>query len=158
MPPITSTTMSTSGRVASAYASAVSSDRSIPAARGCPTRRTAIPASSSRAPIRRARSSACSVSSRATWEPTEPQPSRAIFSVGTVGFTGESLIWHPGGAGWGAGGARTGWGAGGGGGGGGGGWGGGAGGGGGGGGGGGAGWGAGGARTGWGAGGARTGW
>ena len=94
MPPITSTTMSTSGRVTSAYASAVSSARSIPAARGWLNRRTAMPASSSRAPTRRARSSACSMSSRATSDPTTPQPSRATFSVGRV--LGGAVIRRPG--------------------------------------------------------------
>ena len=65
--------------------------RSIPAARGCPTRRTAMPASSSRAPMRRARSSACSRSSRATSDPTTPQPSRATFSVGRAASESEAV-------------------------------------------------------------------
>ena len=96
MPPITSTTMSTSGRVTSACASAVSSARSIPAARRCPTRRTAIPASSSRAPTRRARSSACSVSSRATSDPTTPQPSRATLQASGDGSRLAEVTRRPG--------------------------------------------------------------
>ncbi len=43
-------------------------------------RRTATPASSTGAPIRAARSSACVVMMRATSEPTTPQPSSATFS------------------------------------------------------------------------------
>ena len=43
-------------------------------------RRTATPASSTGAPMRAARSSACVVMMRATSEPTTPQPSSATFS------------------------------------------------------------------------------
>ena len=77
MPPMTSTTMSMSPRVTRASASAVNSAGSTggrPRSRPDGVRR--CPASSSGRPTRAARSSACSVSRRATSLPTTPQPSR----------------------------------------------------------------------------------
>ena len=80
MPPMTSITMSVSGLATSSTASVVSSARSIPAARCRCSRRTAIPVTSTGAPILAVRSAACSRSSLTTCEPTTPQPSRATFS------------------------------------------------------------------------------
>ena len=80
-------------------------------ARSRPARRTAMPTSSSGAPTRAARSSACSVSSRATAEPTTPQPeqrdaqrlrrghsrrsSTACESLPSVRVAGRSLFRDP---------------------------------------------------------------
>src|SRR5215475_7036781 len=79
MPPITSTTMSTSSRPARATASVVISPGSTATARARAGRRTATPATSSGAPTRASRSAAWSPSSRYTSEPTMPQPSSATF-------------------------------------------------------------------------------
>lgn len=66
-------------RLTRAVASVVTSAGSMPS-RTREGRRTATPASSTGAPMRAARSSACVVMMRATSEPTTPQPSSATFS------------------------------------------------------------------------------
>src|SRR5262245_34491761 len=92
MPPTTSTTTSMSSRLTRPSASVVNSfgsTRSGPRSR--PGRRTAIPASSSGAPIRAVRSAACSCNSRTTSLPTVPQPSRAT-RTGSADIEGEEVI------------------------------------------------------------------
>src|SRR6478609_5062900 len=79
IPPITSITRSMSGRDTSAWTSVVNRLRSSPG-RSLSSRRTPMPTRSSGRPIRACRSAACSVSSRATSEPTTPQPSSASRS------------------------------------------------------------------------------
>src|SRR5688500_7858424 len=81
MPPITSTTTSTSSRATSPAASVVSRPSGTSTSRGASSRRTATPTSSTGTPTRAAMSSCCSASSRTTWEPTAPQPSTATFKV-----------------------------------------------------------------------------
>src|SRR3954454_1573083 len=96
IPPTTSTTTSTP-EVTKPMASVVISSRGTSTSRGASGRRTATPTSSSEAPTRAARSSACSSSSRTTWLPTEPQPSRAtrneravVVLIGAASATGSS--------------------------------------------------------------------
>ena len=91
MPPITSTTTSTSSRATSAAASVVNSDgstgRSRTRGRG---RRTAMPTSSSGAPIRAARSSAWSLQQPGRPRlPTTPQPEQRRPAAAV--FDGSSL-------------------------------------------------------------------
>jgi hypothetical protein len=90
IPPITSTTMS--ARSTSASASAVNASAGRPVSlRSRPVRRTATPTISSGRPTRAARSAAVAVSSRATDEPTTPQPSRATRNGSDVGPPAFSL-------------------------------------------------------------------
>ena len=77
MPPINSTTMSTSGRSTSAAASLVNSSLAIAAPRGRATSATAMPTSSRVRPDRLAMSSPWVINSSAKAPPTLPQPKRS---------------------------------------------------------------------------------
>ena len=80
MPPMSSMTMSLP--VATAVASSVRRARGTALSRGAPRSRTAMPVISMRAPLRAAKSSACSRRSRTTWVPTVPEPRTPTRSTG----------------------------------------------------------------------------
>ena len=85
MPPISSTTMSTSGSATREAASVVSSSAGTWVGRGFDRSATAMPASSSRAPLWTASSSARERSSPTRAAPTVPPPSTATRTVGREG-------------------------------------------------------------------------
>src|SRR5580658_5850820 len=80
IPPISSITMSTSGRVTRLAPSVVIRLRSTGTSLGNCGSLTATPTTCRGAPALACKSADCSVSSRYTWDPTVPQPSSATFS------------------------------------------------------------------------------